>query len=258
MFSERDLSPSVAAVRDEHAPDAVVLDAESDFETLPPAQAEDLGLLVDSLSPLSYPAEWLPADAPALLSRIAGSEFTIGAPGDGSVAWTHQTDPPVVIVKARVQGSPESFVDFLVAEALVEVGLDQPEHFLGFFEDRYCDLADAVPLDPNATYQLAAALYDGWLGLHTRDVFAGWLDTQPELGATWQDAGDRLSGRLDGLAREVALGQTDFPDATELACSGLKHALELPAPFGALDTEAYRDRGAPYAVKWAEKTFEQL
>ncbi|WP_435365273.1 DUF7089 family protein [Haloarchaeobius sp. DYHT-AS-18] len=258
MFSERDLSPSVEAVRDEHAPEALVLDAATDFETIPPAQAEDLGLLVDSLAPTEYDPAWVPEEGPELLRRLAGNEFTIGAPGDGSVAWTHQTKPPVVIVKPRVEGSPSEFIDFLVAEALVEVGLDVPEHFLGFFGEHYRDLAAAMPLDPNATYQVAAALYDGWLGLHTRDVFAEWLTSQPDLGDAWQDAGSRLEGRLDGLAREVALGQTDFADATELACSGLKHAVELPAPFGALDTDAYRDRGAPYAVKWAEKTFETL
>ncbi|WP_435334337.1 DUF7089 family protein [Haloarchaeobius sp. TZWWS8] len=258
MFSERTLSPPVAAIRDEHVPGAVVLDVDGDFETLPPAQAEDLGLFVDSLSPQSYPQEWLPPDAPALLERLAGSTFTVGAPGDGSVVWTHQTDPPAILVKPRVEGSPESFVDFLVAEALVEAGLDQPEHFLGFFEEQYRELSDALPLDPNATYQVAAALYDGWLGLHTRDVFANWLSAHPALGETWQDAGSRLEGRIDGLSREVALGRTDFADATELACSGLKHALELPAPFAALDTDVYRERGAPYAVKWAEKTFESL
>jgi hypothetical protein len=258
MFDERTLSPPVASVRERHAPDALVLNAGTDFETVPPAQAEDLGLLVNSLHPTTYPEEWLPEDAPALLYRIAGDEFTIGAPGDGSVAWTHQTDPPVVIVKPRVQGSPTEFVDFLVAEALVETGLDRPEHFLGFFGEQYRALDAAVPLDPNATYQVAAALYDGWLGLHTRDTFASWLDEEAALGDAWQDAGRRLEGRLDGLAREVALGRTDFADATELACSALKHALELPTPFGALDAAAYRDRGAPYAVKWAEKTFEQL
>ncbi|WP_257299429.1 hypothetical protein [Haloarchaeobius sp. FL176] len=258
MFQERELSPEVAAVRERHAPDALVLDAANDFETLPPAQAEDLGLLVDALDPKTYPREWLPGDAPAVLDRLAGSTFTIGAPGDGSVAWTHQTDPSVVIVKPRVQGSPTEFIDFLVAEAVVEVGLDVPEHFLGFFEDSYADLDGAVSLGPNATYQLAAALYDGWVGLHTRDTFADWLETDPSLGDAWQDAGSRLEGRLDGLSREVALGETDFADAAELACSAIKHALELPAPFGALDADTYRDRGAPYAVRWAEKTFEKL
>ena len=258
MFEERTLSPPVAAVRERHVPDAVVLDAATDFETLPPAQAENLGLLVDSLHPTTYSTEWLPEDAPELLYRLAGTEFTIGAPGDGSVVWTHQTDPPVVVVKPRVEGSPTEFVDFLVAEALVETGLDQPEHFLGFFREQYRELDAAVSLDPNATYQIAAALYDGWLGLQTRETFGTWLDEEPELGAAWQDAGTRLEQRIGGLSREVALGRTDFADATELACSALKHALELPPPFSALDAKAYRDRGAPYAVKWAEKTFEQL
>lgn len=258
MFSERDLSDDLGAVRADHAPDAVVLDAASDFETLPPAQAEDLGLLVDSLDPVSYPEAWLPDDAPTLLRRYAGGTFTIGMPGDGSVVWTHQTSPPTVIVKPRVEGSPESFVDFLVAEALVQVGLGEPEHFLGFFRERYPDLDAAVALDPNGTYQVAAALYDGWLGLHTRSVFADWLEEYPALGDAWQDAGNRLEGRVSGLPRAVARGETDFADATELACSAIKHAIELPAPFGALDTSAYRDHGADFAVRWADKTFEKL
>jgi hypothetical protein len=296
MFAERSLSPAVRAVRERHAPDALVLETESDFETLDPAVAEDLGLLVDRLEPHAYPAAWLPDDAPALLQQYASSDFTIGAPGDGSVVWTRQTEPPTVLVKPRVEGSPESFVDFLVADALVELGLDvpvpgvaggsgddapvatggpgspppadrPPEHFLGFFREHYPALADATPLDPAGTYQLAAALYDAWLGLHTREVFAEWVDGEEEgagsdglaqLGDAWQDAGDRLEGRLDGLAGEVARGETDFPDAAELACAAVKHALELPAPYAALDTEAYENRGAPFAVKWAEKTFDAL
>jgi len=297
MFSERAVSAPVAVVREAHAPDALVLDAASDFETLDPAVAEDLGLLVDGLEPHRYPAAWVPEDAPALLAQYAGGDFTIGAPGDGSVVWTRQTVPPTVLVKPRIEGSPDSFVDFLLADALVCLGLDvavpgvenggegavetggpgappptspPPEHFLGFFREHYPDLAAATPLDPAGTYQLAAALYDAWLGLHTRDVFAAWVggdagggegdgngDLAP-LGDAWQDAGDRLEGRLDGLAGEVARGETDFPDAAELACAAVKHALELPAPYAALDTEAYRNRGAPFAVKWAEKTFEAL
>jgi hypothetical protein len=256
MFQARELPADLEAIREEHAPDAIVLDAASDFEMLPPAQAEDLGLLVDTLDPHTYPSEWLPEDAPALLRRYAGSDFTIGMPGDASVAWTRQTDPPVVIIKPRVEGSPDDFVDFLIAEALVEVGLDVPEQFIGFFEDQYCDLDAAVELDPNSTYQIAAALYDAWLGLHTRDVFAEWLDTRPRLGEAWQDAGERIEGRLADVPGAMARGETDFADATELACSSLKHALELPAPFTALDTEMYRDRGPDYAVTWAEKTFE--
>jgi hypothetical protein len=38
----------------------------------------------------------------------------------------------------------------------------------------------------------------------------------------------------------------------------VKHGLELPAPFGALDTAAYRDHGADFAVEWARKTYDQL
>ncbi|WP_121820893.1 DUF7089 family protein [Halostella salina] len=258
MFSERDLPDDVAAVRDAHAPDALVLSAASDFETLPPEQAEDLGLLVDALDPATHPAAWLPEDAPQLLARYAGNEFTIGLPGDGSVVWTRQTDPPTVIVKPRVEGSPESFIDFLVAEALVEVGLDVPESFLGFFGERYRDLDDALPLSPNATYQVAAALYDGWIGCHTREPFSDWPDEHPRLGDAWVDAGERIEGRVADLPGAVAREETDFADATELACAAIKHDLDLPAPFAALATVAYRSHGPEYAVTWAEKTFEKL
>lgn len=254
-FERRDLSASVAAVREEHAPDALVLDAATDFELLDPARAEELGLVVDALDPLSYPSEWVPADAPEVLSRHAADSFTVGIPGDGSVTWTRQTTPPVVIVKPRVEGSPESFVDFLIAEALVEVGLDGPESFPGFFGEQYADLAAATDLDPADTYQLAAALFDAWVGLHTRETFSAW---DGDLGAAWADAGERLVPRIEGLHAEVARGSTSFSAAAELACSGIKHGLSLPAPFSALDSVAYRDRGAPYAVTWAEKTFEQL
>ncbi|SEW25973.1 DUF7089 family protein [Natrinema salifodinae] len=258
MFEARALSDQVEAVRETHAPDAQVFDCDRDFETLPPAQAEDLGLVVDALEPASYPATWLPEDAPQLLAHYASSDLTIGMPGDGSVVWTRQTEPPVVLVKPRVQGSPESFVDFLLAEAVVQLGLDVPEHFIGFFEETYRDLDDAVPLDPNATYQVAAALYDGWVGLQTRELFADWDDDHPELADAWQDAGTQLEDRVAGLPRAVARGDTDFADATELACAAIKHAIELPAPFAALDTEAYRDHGPEYAIRWAEKTFESI
>ncbi|WP_227134156.1 DUF7089 family protein [Halorubellus salinus] len=274
MFSARELSPAVELVREERAPEAVVVAAGSDFETLPPAQAEDLGLLVDALDPISCPGEWLPDDAPALLRRFAGGDFTVGMPGDGSVVWSRQTSPPVVIVKPRVEGSPASFVDFLVAEALVElsvtapgaradddVATPAPEHFLPFFGSTYRELAAATTLGPNATYQLANALYEGWLGLHTRDVFASWVDAEDEratLGEAWVDAGERLESRLDGLSREVARGETEFADAAELACSGFKHDVDVPSPFAALATDAYRERAAPFAVRWAEKTFDAL
>lgn len=259
-FTDRDLSPSLAAVRETHAPEALVLDSARDFETLAPARAEDLGLLVDSLDPVSYPASWLPPDAPEVLVRYAGGEFTVGAPGDGGVAWTRQTDPPVVIVKPRLEGSPDSFVDFLVAEALVEVGREVPEQFLGFFEARYADLAAAVGdrLDPVGTYQLAAALHTAHLGLDTRETFATWEDDHPDLFDAWVDAGDRLEPRLADLPADLATGTTDFGDAAELACGAIKHGIEPPTPFGALDSPAYREYGADFAVQWAEKTFENL
>jgi hypothetical protein len=256
MFERRSPSGEVEAVREAHAPDGLVLDSGSDFETLDPARAEDLGLLVNALDPVTYPAEWLPDDAPELLRRFASSDFTIGMPGDGSVAWTRQTDPPVAFVKPRVQGSPDEFVDFLVAEALAEIGTQLPEQFLGFFEERYRDLDAALPFDSGSVYQIAAALYDAYLGLHTREVFADWNDDQPRLFAAWQDAGERIEPRLEGLPSSMARDETDFADAAEFACAAVKHGLELPAPFAALDTAAYRDHGAEYAVKWAEKTFE--
>ena len=258
MFAPRDLPADLASVRETHVPEALVLDCERDFETIPPAQAETLGMLVDSLDPCSAPEEWLPADAPDQLRRFAGEEFTIGMPGDGGVTWTRQTRPPTVFVKARTRGSPEDFLDFLIGEALVEAGLDHPEHFLGFFGEQYRDLADATPLSPADTYQLAVALYDAYLGLDTRETFRGWADERPRLHAAWVDAGERLQPRLDGLSREVATGRTEFAAAAELACSGVKHGLDLPTPFGALDTAAYRHAGPEYAVTWARKTFEQL
>ncbi len=258
MFERRSCSTALESVREQYAPETQVFDCQRDFETLPPEQAEDLGLVVDTLDPASYPAAWLPEDAPTLLTRYVSSDFTIGMPGDGSVVWTRQTEPPTVLVKPRVEGSPESFVDFLIAEAFVQLDLGVPEHFLGFFEDSYHDLDSAVALDPAGTYQVAAALYDGWVGIQSRDVFAEWHDDHPELADAWQDAGTRLEDRVADLPRAVARGDTDFADATELACAALKHAIELPAPFAALDTIAYRDHGPEYAIRWAEKTFDSL
>ncbi|MFB6172790.1 MAG: hypothetical protein ABEJ23_09670 [Haloarculaceae archaeon] len=258
MFDRRDLSPAVESIRDEHAPGALVLDAERDFETLDPAVAETLLPLVESLDPVSYPESWLPPDAPEELFHYAGSDFVIGMPGDGGVAWTTQTVPPTVFVKPRLEGAEDSFVDFLVAEALVEAGLGVPEHFVGFFEDGYRDLAAAVPLNSADTYQLAVALYDASVGLCTRPVFESWADDHPDLHAAWQDAARHLEPRLGDLPREVAAGRLDFAPAAELACNALKHGMDLPAPFAALDAQAYRERGAPYAVAWAETTFERL
>ena len=260
MFDERPISDDgeLAAVRDEHVPSAFVFDVGGDFETLPPSIAENLLAVVDGIDPLSYDESWLPDDAPETLRRIAGGEFTIGAPGDGGVAWTRQTTPPAVFVKPRLEGSPEGFVDFLIAEAFVEIGLGAPEHFLGFFGDRYRSLAAAVPLSPADTYQLAAALFTAYVGRSTRAVFDGWGGEHPELHAEWIDAGERLEPRLGELSRDVALGRTGFADAAELACSAVKHCVELPTPFDALDSAAYEQYGPDFAVRWAEKTFEAL
>ena len=284
-FDRRTLAPPVAAVRESYAPDSVVLDAGADFETLPPEAAEELGLLVDALDPVAYPAEWLPDDAPPQLRRYAGSDFTIGMPDDGTVVWTRQTTPPTVIAKKRAEGTPEDFLAFLLAEAFVELSLEVPEHFLPFFGESYRDLAAATPLGPTETYQLAAALFDAWVGIQAREVFRSWADdtdivgdtnsdtdgdtnsdtdarrdtpSHPEIHAAWADAGDRLVDRLEDLPSAVARGDRSFTAATEYACAAVKHDLDLPAPFSALDTAAYRDHGAEYAVRWAEKTFEKL
>ena len=283
MFERRDLPAALEAVRASHAPGALVLDVAGDFEVLPPELAENLGPMVDRFDPLTYPAEWVPPDAPEQLHRLAGGEFTIGMPGDGGVAWTRQTEPPTVFVKPRLEGSPEAFVSFLIAEAFVEAGTGLPEHFLGFFEERYADLAAAVRLSPADTYQLANAVYDAYVGLHTRETFEGWgpaasrdragsadptapadptgstnsADLTPLYDA-WVDAGERLEPRLSGLAREVATGETSFAAAAELACSAVKHGVDPPTPFGALDTAAYRHHGAEYAVEWIERTLAEL
>ncbi|WP_372910440.1 hypothetical protein [Salinigranum sp.] len=257
-FERRSLTGEVAAVREAYAPDSLVLDVGRDFETLPPAVAEDLGLLADSLAPASYPSEWLPDDVPETLAHYASSDFTIGLPSDGTVVWTRQTVPPTVLVKFRARGTPDEFLQFLLAEAFVELSLDVPESFLPFFGERYVALDAAVGSGPADVFQVAAALYDAWVGLQTREVFAGWGDDYPDLYDSWRDAGDRLAGRLDDLPAEVARGKTSFAAATEYACSAVKHDLDPPAPFAALDTQAYRDHEAEYAVRWAEKTFAQL
>ena len=257
MFTETSLADPVAAIREQHAPDALVLDCDRDFETMASAQAEDLGLLVDSLDPVSCPDGWLPPDAPDVLVRYASTDFTVGLPGDGSVAWTHQTDPPVVLCKPRLSGPPDEFADFLVAEALVQVGLDEPEQFLGFFGPEYTAFAAALGdvLDPVEIHQVAAACYEAYLGLQTRETFATW---DGPLFDAWVDAGDRLDGRLENLTGAIARGQTGVGDAAELACSAVKHAGELPPLFAALDAEVYRDHGPAYAVEWAERTAETL
>jgi len=99
------------------------------------------------------------AYAPDPLHRYAGGDFTVGLPGDGGVAWTTQTAPACVLVKPRLETSPPDFVDFLVAEALVQTSLDEPEGFPAFFGERYRDLAAVTDgrLGPSGTYQLACS-----------------------------------------------------------------------------------------------------
>jgi len=260
MFSHRALSSLLSTARQQYAPEAVVLDVDQDFEILPPAAAEDLGLLVDALDPATYPAEWLPDNAPQALQQYASSTFTIGMPGNGTVVWTDQTDPPTVLLKKRAEGTPEAFLEFLVAEAFVKIDCGVPEHFLPFFGEQYATLAEKTGLGPADTYQIAAALFDGWVGLQTREVFESWNDdpTFEPLYETWRDAGQRLDGRLGELSGSVAHGEMTFPEATEYACSAIKHGRELPTPFAALDTDAYREYGADYAVQWADKTVTAL
>ncbi len=254
-FERRSLPDDLAAVRRVHAPDALVLDVDRDFEILPPAAAEELGLLVDALDPASYPDGWLPPDAPAALARIAGPEFTIGAPDDGTVVRTGQTEPPTVLVTRRAAGTPEDFLDLLIAEALVHAGAGRPENALAHLGGRYRELADALALGPVELYQVAAALFDAWLGLAFRETAAGWADDHPRLHAAWTDAGARLTDRLDGLTDEVATGETSLPAATEFACAAIGHDLALPAPFDALADPAHREHGAAYAVRWATRVF---
>ena len=284
MFTTRPLDDDIDAVREAHAPGSPVLDVDADFETLPPAAAEDLGLFVDGLSPASFPVEWLPDEVPDLLSTYAGPTFTVGLPGDGTAVRTAQTDPQSVLVKRRAEGTPDDFLAFLIADRLVQIGVEPapgslpeaasggrlPDSFLPFFGERYRDLdaairrpdpdagASTTGMGPSDVFQIATALFDAWIGLYTRDAFASWEGTHPRLFDTWLDAGDRLEGRLDDLAGEVARGETEFAGATEYACSAVRHGLDLPAPFAALDTAAYRDRGASYAVKWAEKTIASM
>jgi hypothetical protein len=264
VFEPRDLTDDLAAVRRAHAPGALVLDCARDFETLEPSVAEGLAPLVDGFDPFAAPAEWLPPDAPEPLVRHASDEFTVGLPGDGGVAWTRQTDPPTVLVKPRLEGSPDGFVDFLVAAALVETDVAPAESFLGFFDGSYPELAAATPLGPADTYQLGAALADAYVGRRTRPVFAAWADGDddeahlPALHDAWVDAGERLQPRLSALPGEVARGETGFAAAAELACAAVKHGLDLPDPFAALDSPAYDRNGPAFAVKWAEKTFDAL
>lgn len=260
MFTERDLPDNLAAAREAYAPETIVLQTDRDFESLEPAQAEELGLLVDSLDPTSYPDDWLPPNSPELLERYAGSDFLVGMPGDGGISWTRQTDPPIVFVKPRLEGSPNEFVAFLIAEAFVQLSLGTHEHCLAFFGDDYPDLVAAAEtlLSPAGAYQLANALHDAYVGLQTRELFGDWAEDYPELFDAWHDAGKRLEPRLDELPTMLNSGRVSMGDAAELACAAIKHNVEIPSPFGPLDSEAYLTYGPEFAVQWTERTFDAL
>ena len=209
---------------------------------------------LDSRDGLVELAELLQAafGAGALGVAVVGDQFQAGR------ITGLQVEAEPVQAQARAEGTPAEFLDFLIAEALVQIGADVPEHCLPFFGERYRDLAAVGDLGPSETYQLAVALYEAWVGLQTREVFRDWAGEQDRLHAAWADAGSRLTDRLSDLAGAVARGEMTFVAATEFACSAVKHDLDLPAPFSALDTQAYRDHGPDYAVRWAEKTFEKL
>lgn len=253
MFAARDLSDDLAALRDEHAPSARVVETEQEFETMPTDWLFELAIVTDELQPLAYPADWLPDDATSAARRTTDRDPAIGMPDDGSVTWTRQTEPPMVFIKPRAAGLPDEFCDFLIGEALVELGAAYPETPVCFFRERYRSVQSAVG-SPTVAYQLAAALRTGWIGRETRTIFTEWADPYPGLHAGWVDAGDRLRDRVESIPTLLNTGEIAFGDATELACSAIKHDLALPAPFAAIDVEAYSEQGPEFAERWIEET----
>lgn len=253
MFTRRDLPSDLDALRSAHAEDAYILNCDREFETMPSDWVYDLALITDDVTPLGHPDSWIPSDVPASIQRLRGRDLAIGMPTDGSVAWTRQTDPPAIFVKPRAAGIPDDFRDFLIAEAIVEVGMEVPETPLCFFEGEYGAVHDHVG-DPQEAFQIAAALRVAWIGLHARERFRGWTETYPRLGEAWADAGARLESRVTELDTLVGANRMSMANATELACSALKHDISLPAPFDALDVDAFADQGAPFARRWVERT----
>jgi hypothetical protein len=73
MFDERALVDEVDAVRSAHAPGTLVVDCERDFETLPPAVAEELGLFdaLDTEAYRQYGAEYAVQWAEKTFARMA-------------------------------------------------------------------------------------------------------------------------------------------------------------------------------------------
>lgn len=257
MFTEREVPEHLDSLLEETTPAPLVLDCQDDFEAMPAEWVYDLAIVTDEVAPLSYPTDWIPPNAPEALKRTTGSDPAIGLPGDGSVTWTRQTQPPIVFVKPRATGMPEGFRDFLLAEAIVQIDGGYPETPAGFFEERYGELQDITD-SPEVAYRLSVALLDAWIGLQTRERFGRWRTDRPRLWEAWQDAGDRLTDRVGSIPSLVADGTLGFAEATELACSAVKHDIDLPSPYAALDVTTYRDQGAPFAIRWAEKTMDQL
>ena len=258
MFSTYRLTGDGAALKEAVAPDLLVLTSEQEFETMPTDWLFELALVTDDIETTSYQEAWIPATAPRALQQLTGNDPVIGAAGDGGVTWTRQTDPPIVFLKPRTEGIPEAFLEFLVAEAMLDVVLSHPEHPLDFFAADYPLLQEAVGGDPGLAHRLSGALTEAWCGLGRRERFRAWDDAYPSLYAAWRDAGERLAGRIQTLPSELASGSLGFAAATELACSAIKHDIRLPQPFDALDVAAYREHGSSFAIRWTERTFAQL
>lgn len=254
MFSQTVLDADLERFREETCPEALVLTTERDFEVMPQDWLYELALVTDDIRTGVDPVDpsWVPEDAPSIAHRLADGDPLIGLPGDGSLTRTRTTEPPLVILKPRSETVPDTFRRFLIAEALVDLGADHPDHALAFFKETYPRFDAVVDNEPVATYQLAVALFAAWRGLNNRTVFRNWAEPFPSLHAAWQDAGDRLRDRLETLPEALARGDLTFPTATELAANGIKHDLELPAPFAAFDVSAYRQEGPEFAIRWAE------
>lgn len=258
MFSDFALAGDLASYRDDRAPSVRVLETDQEFETMPTDWLYELALITEDIAGTDVEESWIPADAPNALTQLTGTDPVIGAPGDGGVTWTRQTTPPLVFLKPRSAGIPESFRAYLIAEAITDIHLEHPEHPLAFFAGTYPELQEALGGDPGLTYRLGAALTEAWCGLGRRSEIATWAGVYPTLYAAWGDAGDRLTGRIESLPSELANGSIGFAAATELACSAIKHDIDLPHPFDALDVAAFREHGPSFALRWTERTVEQL
>lgn len=258
MFSEYELGDDLRDLSESHGCDVRVVTAERDFEILPEEGLYEIALITEEISPTPASADWLSAESPSALTRLTKNDIAVGLPGDGGVTWTAQTTPALIIVKPRLTGAPSDFIDFLVAEAILQLARGHPEHLLAFFGDNYRSLERAVNDDTDLAYRLAVSLFMGWQGLDTRPTFQTWENEYPRLGEAWSSAGDHLEDRVNALPALMADGSLGFGAATELACSALKHDLSLPAPFRALDVTAFRDHGARFAVTWAERTYDEV